>query len=238
MVFDDNDEDMVRMLSLLPSLVVGRQILPLSLSNGELVCLCSNPFQTEVFETLKGTLGANSVSCRPATPKAVTERCLDGLHRAGRGGVISPFGNVPIKILVFDQNDGFPTSLGVRIAQKGWLVEWMASSQELISSAVTSTPAAVIGVTEKDSFAATEVLVELKTQPSGSQIPCFVIGNDDDDEAIERILDLGVEDYFSVPVNGDTVVAKLRRIFNRTMNYDSTPPMLSGGRRCPIPSEG
>jgi CheY-like chemotaxis protein len=127
----------------------------------------------------------------------------------------------------------------VRIAEKGWLVEWMASAQALFDSATTSSPAAVIGVTEKGDFSATELLVELKTRPVGGQVPCFVIGNDDDDEAIERILDLGVEDYFSVPVNVDTVVAKLRRIFNRTLNYDSTPPALGGGPAPPpIPSEG
>ena len=231
---------MARLLSLLPaSIVVGRQFLPLSMDAGDLVCLCANPFQSDVIETLKTRTGANSVSFRVETPKVVAERCLEGLYQAGRGAVISPFAGVHVKILVFDATKGFPTSLGVRIALKGWLVEWMASAQELINSAITSSPAAVIGVTEKDSFEATEVLVELKTQPGGNQIPCFVIGNDDDDEAIERILDLGVEDYFSTPVNADTVVAKLRRIFNRTMNYDSTPPSLSGGPvPPPIPSEG
>jgi len=100
-------------------------------------------------------------------------------------------------------------------------------------------PAAVFCMTQKGETDAVELLVDLQTQPSVGQIAYFVLGNDDD-EVIEKILDLGVDDYFSPPISVENVVAKLKRAFNRNLNYDSTPPMDAGHMPGPppIPSTG
>ena len=201
-------EQALDLLTAMPvSFWLRHQILPLSRSeNVALRVFESFPNGSQRVPEASFWMRQRDLRCGTA-PNAGRKRPSIASKLAERA--VSPTDRINTQVLVFDPVGNFPSTLGHRMADKGWLLQWSDSPKEFLNAASSTVPAAVIGTTKAEDLQTSEVLVELKTQPTGHAVPCFVIGGDNNDEAVERILDLGVDDYFSLPINADAVVAKL-----------------------------
>ena len=132
-------------------------------------CASSNPFQTEANESLKRVFGCDNVTFDVARLNAGRKRPSIASKLAE--GVVSPTDRINTQVLVFDPVGNFPSTLGHRMADKGWLLQWSDSPKEFLNAAGSTVPAAVIGTTKAEDLQTSEVLVELKTQPTGHAVP-------------------------------------------------------------------
>ena len=229
------------LLAYLPSAFFLEHIcLPIQKVGEKLQCLVSNPFKRRREETLKALFQVEDIVYQLSTPRLVVEHAMRILQEYGRGKLFSPWSSVEISLVIFDANGTFPRDLAQKIAAKGWLLEWAKKPQNVLQMAMMNAPSAILCMTQKDELDAAQLLVELQTQPGLGPTSYFVLGHEDSDETIEKTLDLGVEDYFSMPVSPESVIAKMRRAFNRNLNYDSTPPtdVTAIPGPPPIPSTG
>jgi CheY-like chemotaxis protein len=193
---------------------LARRLLPLRLVDGALLLAVADPFDGKVIDEVRALLHATSVDVRVAPRAALTRATLAAF---GAGDVV-----VGPRVLLGHHDDAKAQALGARLAQEGMQVEHVvegATARQILSM---NPPHAVLCAHDLPEVDGRTLLMFVRGNDRLVELPFYVLGPRGDDDLAARLLELGADDFFSEPLRGDVIVAKLRRAVGKRV--ESAPP--------------
>ncbi len=185
---------------------IDRRLLPLAMRDGgQLVMAVSDPYGDASIEEVQQIYAAASVEVHVASIGAL-KKAIGEAYRPAAGA----HAEEEFAVLLCLADDATVAKLGARFVEEGLAIEHAANGAVAKGLLERHHPDAVVCATDLAGFDGCELLLAARADDRLSDMPFFMIGPDDEDlEA--RVLDLGGDDYFDLPLNVNVVVKKLRR---------------------------
>jgi two-component system, OmpR family, KDP operon response regulator KdpE len=120
------------------------------------------------------------------------------------------------RILIADGDPLVRRFVGALLANNGYDVHLAEDGESALRSAVSLKPRLLLidlVLPGRDGF---EVLHALRGEPSTASVPVMILSVKDREEDVVKALGLGVEDYVSRPFSTQELLARIRRILERT----------------------
>jgi DNA-binding response OmpR family regulator len=120
------------------------------------------------------------------------------------------------RILIADGDPLVRRFVGALLANNGYDVHLAEDGESALRSAVSLKPRLLLidlVLPGKDGF---EVLHALKGEPATARLPVMILSVKDREEDVVRALSLGAEDYVSRPFSTQELLARIRKILERT----------------------
>jgi len=120
------------------------------------------------------------------------------------------------RILVADGDPLVRRFVGALLANNGYEVHLAEDGESALRSARSLNPRLVLidlVLPGKDGF---EVLHALKGEPATARVPVMILSVKDREEDVVKALNLGAEDYVSRPFSTRELLARIRKILERT----------------------
>lgn len=127
------------------------------------------------------------------------------------------------RILAIEDDAGFLGLLRVHLSSAGHAVETAGDAVSGLRAIVANPPDLVLldlGVPYLDSF---ELLQALREDPMSKAIPVIVITGREDDESYLRARKLGVEGYFTKPVQSEQLIKTIRECLAARKSGQTSP---------------
>jgi hypothetical protein len=213
--------------------LLGRRALPMSIEGDVLHVAVADPFDKAGVEELTQKLGAKRAEVSVAAQGELTEvteltyRTL-GINEAGARDT-APF------VLLIMQDDKDVSRLGARLAEEGFHVEHagdVITANRLLKARAPSAFLITLETPEAETF-----VLSLRGLEHHEDTPLFVIGevDDDDDDTVDHLLDIGATDFFERPLRPGPAVAKVRRALAK-LGLSPTKPAATPVRAPPPPT--
>ncbi len=122
----------------------------------------------------------------------------------------------PSPILVVDDDPMFRRFVGALLANQGYEVREAEDGEEALRLAVSIQPRLILldlVLPYKDGF---DVINGLKADPATRRIPIMMLSVKAREEDVVRCLNLGAEDYMIKPFSTHELLARVRKILDRT----------------------
>ncbi len=122
----------------------------------------------------------------------------------------------PERILIADGDPLVRRFVGALLANNGYDVHLAEDGESALRNAVTLKPRLLLidlSLPGKDGF---EVLHALKVDPATAGLPVLILSVKDREEDVVKALSLGAEDYVSRPFGTQELLARIRKILERT----------------------
>jgi len=120
------------------------------------------------------------------------------------------------RILIADGDPLVRRFVGALLANNGYDVHLAEDGEAVLRSAIAQKPRLLLidlVLPGKDGF---EVLHALKEDPVTAPVPVMILSVRDREEDVVKALSLGAEDYLSRPFSTQELLARIRRILERT----------------------
>ena len=120
------------------------------------------------------------------------------------------------RILIADGDPLVRRFVGALLVNNGYDVHLAEDGEAVLRSAVAQKPRLLLidlVLPGKDGF---EVLHALKEDPATARLPVLILSVKDREEDVVKALSLGAEDYLSRPFSTQELLARIRRILERT----------------------
>ena len=120
------------------------------------------------------------------------------------------------RILIADGDSLVRRFVGALLANNGYEVHYAADGESAIRGALSLKPRLLVidvVLPGKDGF---EVLNALKGDPDAARLPVMILSVKDREEDVVKALDLGAEDYVIRPFRTQELLARIRKILERT----------------------
>lgn len=122
----------------------------------------------------------------------------------------------PIAILIADSDTMVRRFVGALLTQNGYVVHEAGDGESALRAAASLRPSLVlldVVLPGKDGF---EVINVMKTDPATRGLPVMVLSVRDREEDVVKALSLGAEDYMIKPFSTRELLARIRKILNRS----------------------
>lgn len=122
----------------------------------------------------------------------------------------------PIAILIADSDTMVRRFVGALLTQNGYVVHEAGDGESALRAAASLRPRLVlldVVLPGKDGF---EVINVMKTDPATRGLPVMVLSVRDREEDVVKALSLGAEDYMIKPFSTRELLARIRKILNRS----------------------
>ena len=120
------------------------------------------------------------------------------------------------RILIADGDPLARRFVGALLANNGYEVHLAEDGDSVLRSVVSLKPRLLVidlVLPGKDGF---EVLHALKGEPATARLPVLILSVKDREEDVVKALSLGAEDYVSRPFSTRELLARIRKILERT----------------------
>jgi len=120
------------------------------------------------------------------------------------------------RILIADGDPLVRRFVGALLANNGYDVQLAEDGESALRSAVSLKPRLLLidlVLPGKDGF---EVLHALKGEPATARVPVMILSVKDREDDVVKALSLGAEDYVSRPFSTRELLARIRKILERT----------------------
>jgi DNA-binding response OmpR family regulator len=120
------------------------------------------------------------------------------------------------RILIADGDPLVRRFVGALLANNGYDVHLAEDGESALRSAVSLKPRLLLidlVLPGKDGF---EVLHALKGEPATARVPVMILSVKDREDDVVKALSLGAEDYVSRPFSTRELLARIRKILERT----------------------
>jgi DNA-binding response OmpR family regulator len=185
---------------------IDRRLLPLAIRDGgQLVMAVSDPYGDASIDEVQQIYAAASVEVHVAAIGALKKAIAEAYRPAAGAHADEEYA-----VLLCVADDALVAKLGARFVEEGFAIEHAATGPVAKGLLERHQPDAVVCAADLAGADGCEVLLAARADDRLAEMPFFVIGPDDE-ELESRVLDLGGDDYFDLPLNVNVVVKKLRR---------------------------
>ncbi len=125
-------------------------------------------------------------------------------------------GGTPERILVVDDDAVVRRFVGALLADRGYEVHEAGDGEEAIRLAAPLQPRLILLDLVMPLMDGYAVLGGLKGDPATRKIPVMILSMRDREEDVVKGLDLGAEDYMTKPFGARELLARIRKILDRT----------------------
>jgi DNA-binding response OmpR family regulator len=120
------------------------------------------------------------------------------------------------RILIADGDALIRRFVGALLANNGYEVHVAADGESALQSAATLRPHLLVIDLVLPGMDGFEVLHALKGDPAAARLPVMVLSVKDREEDVVKALGLGAEDYVSKPFSTQELLARIRKILERS----------------------
>lgn len=141
----------------------------------------------------------------------IVETFLQILRNEEILGGMSPAAGAAGTVFLVDKDVAHTSTLELRLANEGYAVSVFGDGASALDAAKGSPPALVLAEIALPRMDGYNLLTELKSEPSTSEIPFVFVSGKNDEFNQNKALDLGADDFIGKPVNVEFLLKKLAK---------------------------